>query len=418
MGKLYGSEKSFRTQKVLIAAKIANRDVKLAGEKPPHDKFPLGVTPAYEDGNVHLFGAESIALHLTGQCNPACCPEIVQWLQWAEGRLLPNVLGYVLPSVSAAHLTNEEVESAKSELLAQLKHLNEVLLSRTYLVGERMSIADISVALDLLPAYQHVLDDNARVGLTNVNRWFKTIINQPDVKQVLGEVTFAAHPAKFDHAKFKELSAALHAHKGGHRETPHKPHKDNKDAKKGKDKKKETHNEEEMDAADEVHASEPKAADPFASMPKGTFEMDAFKRVYSNEDTATKAIPYFWEHFDPENYSIWFAEYKYPEDLTLTFMSCNLISGMYQRLEKLKKNAFASVCLFGTDNNSTISGIWVWRGHELVFTLCPDWQIDYESYDWKKLDPKDEKTKKLVNEYLMWEGDFDGKKFNQGKIFK
>lgn len=55
--------------------------------------------------------------------------------------------------------------------------------------------------------------------------------------------------------------------------------------------------------------------------------MDAFKRVYSNEDTATKAIPYFWENFDPENYSIWYAEYKYPEDLTLVFMSCNLISG-------------------------------------------------------------------------------------------
>ncbi|KHJ80860.1 hypothetical protein OESDEN_19460 [Oesophagostomum dentatum] len=44
--------------------------------------------------------------------------------------------------------------------------------------------------------------------------------------------------------------------------------------------------------------------------------------------------------------------------------------------------------------------------------------VDYESYEWKKLDPKDEKTKKLVNEYLLWEGDFDGKKFNQGKIFK
>lgn len=94
------------------------------------------------------------------------------------------------------------------------------------------------------------------------------------------------------------------------------------------------------------------------------------------------------------------------------------IQGMFQRLEKLKKNAFASVCLFGTDNNSTISGVWIWRGHDLAFELCPDWQVDYESYDWKKLDASSEQTKKLVNEYLLWEGDFDGKKFNQGKIFK
>lgn len=91
---------------------------------------------------------------------------------------------------------------------------------------------------------------------------------------------------------------------------------------------------------------------------------------------------------------------------------------MFQRLEKLKKHGFASVCLFGTDNNSTISGIWIWPGQKLAFELCPDWQVDYESYDWQKLDSKAESTKKIVNEYLLWEGDFNGKKFNQGKIFK
>lgn len=59
-----------------------------------------------------------------------------------------------------------------------------------------------------------------------------------------------------------------------------------------------------------------------------TFNMDDFKRCYSNEDEA-KSIPYFWEKFDPENYSIWYAEYKYPEELAKVFMSCNLITGEY-----------------------------------------------------------------------------------------
>lgn len=92
---------------------------------------------------------------------------------------------------------------------------------------------------------------------------------------------------------------------------------------------------------------------------------------------------------------------------------------MYQRLEKLRKNAFASMCLFGDNNNSTISGIWVWRGHDLAFELSDDWKIDYTSYDWKKLDPESEETKTMVNSYLKWVGeDKDGRKFNQGKIFK
>jgi len=50
--------------------------------------------------------------------------------------------------------------------------------------------------------------------------------------------------------------------------------------------------------------------------------------------------------------------------------------------------------------------------------LSEDLQIDYESYSWTKLDANSDETKKLVEEYLSWEGDFGGKKFNQGKIFK
>lgn len=50
--------------------------------------------------------------------------------------------------------------------------------------------------------------------------------------------------------------------------------------------------------------------------------------------------------------------------------------------------------------------------------MSEDLTIDYESYEWKKLDANDAKTKDLVKEYFSWEGNFDGKKFNQGKIFK
>lgn len=50
--------------------------------------------------------------------------------------------------------------------------------------------------------------------------------------------------------------------------------------------------------------------------------------------------------------------------------------------------------------------------------LSPDWTVDYESYDFRKLDPSSEETKTLVKEYFMWEGDFGGKKFAQGKVFK
>lgn len=48
---------------------------------------------------------------------------------------------------------------------------------------------------------------------------------------------------------------------------------------------------------------------------------------------------------------------------------CFFYVGMFQRLDKMRKQAFSSVCLFGEDNNSSISGVWVWRGQELAFNV-------------------------------------------------
>nr|XP_035156618.1 elongation factor 1-gamma-like [Callithrix jacchus] len=100
-------------------------------------------------------------------------------------------------------------------------------------------------------------------------------------------------------------------------------------------------------------------------------------------------------------------------------MSCNLITRMFQRLDKLRKNAFASVILFGTNNSSSISGIWVFLGKVLAFPLSPDWQVDYESYTWRKPDPGSEETQTWFESTFpgrgpssMWEA------FSQGKLFK
>ena len=79
-----------------------------------------------------------------------------------------------------------------------------------------------------------------------------------------------------------------------------------------------------------------------------------------------KAVPFFWENFDKEGWSIWKATYNYNSELKKIFMVSNLVSGMMQRIEKLRKYAFASVLILGEDNNAAIEGVWVMRGQELA----------------------------------------------------
>jgi elongation factor 1-gamma len=422
-GTLYTCKDNFRSQQILIAAEYGKAKLKVCQEPPTFvfgetnrsdaflAKFPNGKVPAFEskDGDA-ITEANAIAYFVAGAelkgKNKAHEAQIIQWMSFADNEVVPPACAWTYPCMGIMPQNKQAADNAQTQMKGILAYLNKVFLSKTFLVGERISLADISVFSALLPLYKLVLEPSFRKPYSHVNRWFETVLNQPIVKSVVGSVKLCDKMAQFDAKTYAEVQGKSGA------AAP------KKEAKKEAAPKKEAPKKEAAAPApeEELTAAPPKK-DPFEAFPKGTFVMDDFKRSYSNEDTC-KSIPYFWEKFDPENYSIWYCEYKYPEDLTQVFMSCNLIGGMMQRLDKMRKHAFASMCLFGEDNCSTISGIWVWRGHELAFTLSDDWQIDFESYQWKKLDPKDPSTKTMVNEYLAWEGQFGGKKFNQGKIFK
>uniref|UniRef100_UPI00358FD81F elongation factor 1-gamma n=2 Tax=Myxine glutinosa TaxID=7769 RepID=UPI00358FD81F len=434
-GTLYTFPDNWRACKALIASQYSGAVLRLASEPPEFvfghtnksadflAKFPLGKVPAFEgDDGFCIFESNAIAYYvandsLRGETREAAAL-VTQWVSFSDCDIVPPASTWVFPTLGIIQFNKQATERAKEDVKRILAILNEHLLTQTFLVGERVTLADITVVCSLLSLYKQVLEPAFRQPYGNVDRWFMTCVQQPQFKAVLGEVNLCEKMAQFDAKKFAELQPKKEG-----KEKPAKESKqDRKDKKDDKEEKKKNkiQKDEEMDATEEVLACEPQNKDPFAVLPRSPFVLDEFKRKYSNEDTLTVALPFFWDNFDKEGWSIWHCEYKYAGELGLVFMSCNLMSGMLQRLDKLRKNAFASMLLFGTDNDNTISGIWVFRGQQLAFELCQDWQVDYESYNWRKLDPESQECKTLVKEYFTWEGEFADldKSFNQGKIFK
>ncbi|KAI3386372.1 hypothetical protein SNEBB_008760 [Seison nebaliae] len=410
-GNLIGYETHFRTNIPLIVAKESGTQIgydkdavkNLTEEqklKFPNEKFPIF------EGNdgMFLFGPNAISFYLSNDVVRGDCPvkqaQIQQWVSFAEDELLSASVTWVYPCLGIIKYDKSKTEEAKKMMKTSLEFLNNHLLTRTYLVGERMTLADITVASHLLNVFKHVLDEEFRKPYGNVVRWFITIINQKSFKSVVGDIELAKEMKKFDAKKYAEL---------------HPSNAPKKETKKAKPAAPTT-------TTANVEEEEPKPKpkkDPFADIPKTNFNFDEFKRVYSNEDTLEVTIPYFWKNFDKANCSIWECTYKYPDELKKIFMTLNLVNGMFQRLETLRKNAFASMVILGENDDNIIKGIWIWRGQDLAFPLCTDWQTDYESYDWKKLDFNDEKTVSLINAYLAWEGEFDcDKKFADGKNYK
>merc|ERR1711910_207847 len=127
----------------------------------------------------------------------------------------------------------------------------------------------IAYACTLLSLYKQVMDPAFRGAFGNVNRWFTTVVNQPNAKAVLGEVVLCSKEAQFDAKKFAEFSGK------GDKKKEEKPKKEQQPKKEPEKKKEKPAAAEEED---DGMPKEPKAKDPLAALPKGTFDLEEWKR--------------------------------------------------------------------------------------------------------------------------------------------
>jgi len=374
-------------------------------------KFPHGKIPALETkSGFKLFEASAIAEYVSALApnstllgaNAEDRALISQWTSFADseidfplGVVGQLVRGILTPYAKPIHVTFQE------RIIRSLKTLEAHLSTHTYLVGERITLADIALATVLQRAVTINVDAALRAELPNTIRHLETIVNQPQLKDIFGPLEYVEKALQF---------------------TP--PPKEKKEAKPAaapapkaeKKPKKEVEADEEDD--DLVPKEEPKAKNPLDSLPKSTFNLEDWKRAYSNKETrgADGALEWFYQNFDKEGFSVWRVDFKYNTELTQTFMSANQITGFFNRLEASRKYLFGSVGVLGVTNDSVISGALILRGQEVgpVVDVAPDW----ESYEYKKLDLDNAEEKAFFEAALAWDLEIDGKKWVDGKNFK
>ncbi|XP_060095119.1 valine--tRNA ligase [Heteronotia binoei] len=186
---------NFQNLRVLIAAQYGRQEPKVV-ELPPdrelgNPSFSLPKLPALEtQAGVFVSGPAAVSYLLSpdnmrGQ-GPNASALVQQWIHYADLEIAPAACTAAFSVLGISKQNKQVLDRAVAELQKLLEVLDGHLKLRTYLVGEAVTLADVTVACCLLLPYKYVLDQGLRTSYTNVTRWFLTCINQPEFKGVLG----------------------------------------------------------------------------------------------------------------------------------------------------------------------------------------------------------------------------------------
>jgi len=403
---LHAPAGSFRAFKALIAAEYNGINVTVADFDAAVVKSlsPTGKAPVLQTPTGVIFESNAIARYLakirrdTGLTGSGLYDEaaIDSWVDFAANELELPASVWFYPALGYMPFQKPAYEKAKADLAKGLETLNTYLLTKTYLVGDQITLADITVASALVYPMKLVCDKAYLKPFGNVVRWFNTCVNQPEFKKVVGAVTLC---------KKEVMAAGQEAPKA--------------EKKSGGGKKKE------KKAAAAAPAPAPKKKEhPYKTMDKKSpskFSMDSWKKSYSNSATYDSAMETFWSTYDNEGWSLWYQNYNYNEENKRTFMTSNAVGGFQQRSDEIRKWGFGVMDVLGTEETVLeIKGVWLLRGDTVQH--LKDANDDANWYTWTKLAgpglaPTDE-VKQQVKDFWCSEETLEGKPIQDSKVFK
>jgi glutathione S-transferase len=155
-------------------------------KKPEYLKInPNGRIPALVDGGLTLFESMAINLYLAKKYDGGLQPKsledearAVQWSFWGMSEIEPHLLKVLMHRVLLPQdqRSASEAEAGVTALQAPLRVLEGALASRSHLLGESFTIADLNVASVLSWASLVGLDLSS---FPRVKAWFGACLSRP-----------------------------------------------------------------------------------------------------------------------------------------------------------------------------------------------------------------------------------------------
>jgi len=384
----------FRAFKCLIAARfngitVATDDTFKTGVTDKTPEFlalsPLGKVPVLTTPEGTLLESNAIARFLARHRNDTQLmgstffqsAQVDSWVDWCQNELEIPVSMWIYPIFKFMPPNHAQVKRAKADTRKALAVLESHLESRSFMVGSKVTLADIVLVSVLVYPMKMVFDANFRSSFPSVTRWFMTCVAMAEFTDVVNEVNLCKEAMALPKGEKK-------AKKGGKKEKKAKKVV----AKKPKKKK----------AARIRH--------PLDMLEKSTFILDTWKKTYSNsKPNYYKSMDWLWANFEQEGYSLWTCKYKFNKEMQVDWLCSNKIAGYTQRLDDVRKWTFGVMGVLDTKEalgHYTVEGAWITRGQTMKFLL--DAHEEGDTFEWTRIEgaPTDVQKKYIAD---LWCGE-------------
>ena len=382
--KLVGYRFSPTVQEVLHVINLTKAPVELQNvdwedaetRKTLTPKSPTGTFPFLETTEGILSESRAIENYLALKHRPELLGENdyekAQVRQWSDFAIFE--IGYcakeiVYPIFGWKNYCKESADKANNRLKEFMRTLDAHLKDKDFVMGSRLTLADVTLFRELKYFFQLVFPKGLRDKVfPNATKWFQRMAETEEVKKVYGKILLCNQPLK--------------------------PFIKEEKQEKKPEKKPEKHE----DTKKEEPPKEKKKVNPLDELPPSKLELESFKRAFLNNKDKEDAMNKFWEIYDPEGYSLWWVEYQnLPSECKILYRTSNSKGMFLQKCDAVRRYAFAVHGVYGVENDYKVRGMWMFRGKEIPQEMKDNDLYVYLTF--RRIDINNPQDKQLVHDY-------------------
>ena len=200
MLKVWGRRSSFNVQKVMWLVGelgLAHEHIDAGGDFDGLDApaylamNPHGRVPVIQDGDATVWESHAIlrylaARHRAGRFwsdDPVARARVDGWMDWSQTALQPDFLIGVFWGFFRTPEDKRNwpaIRSALARCVVDFEKLERLLEGRSFLLGEELSLADITAGTSLYRYFELEID---RPHLPLVERWYRTLRQRPAYRE-------------------------------------------------------------------------------------------------------------------------------------------------------------------------------------------------------------------------------------------